>query len=138
MFKWTFLERESIVESRTGLHLSLRGLDVQIMAIKDWWNTYNSSDSTTYGWHGNFWIHVAQKSAVKKVRYWREWVYMSIRFKLFWKWNNSDSDFGIHVSKTNGQNNTFSRKLDLRHNSSRYYNDIYVIRKLLKRPFFWY
>ena len=36
MFKYTFLERENIVESRTGLHLSLRGLDVQIMAIKDW------------------------------------------------------------------------------------------------------
>ena len=34
MFKWTFLERENIVESKTGLHLSLRGLDVQIMAIK--------------------------------------------------------------------------------------------------------
>ena len=40
MFKCTFLERENIVESRTDLHLSLRGLDVQIMAIKDWWSTY--------------------------------------------------------------------------------------------------
>ena len=36
MFKWTFLERENIVESRSGLHLSLPGLDVEIMAIKDW------------------------------------------------------------------------------------------------------
>ena len=36
MFKWTFLERENIVESRTGLHLSLAGLDVEIMANKDW------------------------------------------------------------------------------------------------------
>ena len=34
MFKWTFLERENIVESKTGLHLSLRGLDDEIMAIK--------------------------------------------------------------------------------------------------------
>ena len=33
---WTFLERENIVESRTGLHLSLPGLDVEIMEIKDW------------------------------------------------------------------------------------------------------
>ena len=40
MFKWTFLERENIVESRTGLHLSLHGLDVEIMTIKDWWSTY--------------------------------------------------------------------------------------------------
>ena len=36
MFKWTFLERENIVESKTGLHLSLRGLDIKIMAVKDW------------------------------------------------------------------------------------------------------
>ena len=35
MFKWTFLERENIVESRTGLHLSLPSLDIEIMAIKD-------------------------------------------------------------------------------------------------------
>ena len=34
MFKWTFLERENIVESRTVLHLSLRGLDSEILAIK--------------------------------------------------------------------------------------------------------
>ena len=34
MFKWTFRERENIVESRPGLHLSLHGLDVEIMAIK--------------------------------------------------------------------------------------------------------
>ena len=34
MFKEIFLERENIVESKTGLHLSLRGLDVEIMAIK--------------------------------------------------------------------------------------------------------
>ena len=33
MFKWTFLERENIIEFKTGLHLSLHGLDVQIMAI---------------------------------------------------------------------------------------------------------
>ena len=38
MFKWTYLERENIVESRTGLHLFLRGLDVEIMAIKGWWS----------------------------------------------------------------------------------------------------
>ena len=37
-----FLERENIVESKTGLHVSLRGLDVEIMAIKDWW-THPSS-----------------------------------------------------------------------------------------------
>ena len=36
MFKWTFLERENIAESKTGLYLSLHGLDVEIMAIKDW------------------------------------------------------------------------------------------------------
>ena len=36
MFKWTFLEGENIVDSKTGLHLSLHGLDVEIMAIKDW------------------------------------------------------------------------------------------------------
>ena len=36
MFKWTFLERENIVEFKTGLHLSLHGLDEEIMAIKDW------------------------------------------------------------------------------------------------------
>ena len=36
MFKYIFLEREVIIESKTGLHLSLRGLDVEIMAIKDW------------------------------------------------------------------------------------------------------
>ena len=36
MFKWTFLERGIIVKSRTGLHLSLHDLDVEIMAIKDW------------------------------------------------------------------------------------------------------
>ena len=36
MFKWTFLERENIVGSRTGLHLSLPGLDAEIIAIKDW------------------------------------------------------------------------------------------------------
>ena len=41
MFKWTFLEGENIVESRTGLHLSLPGLDAEIMAIKDWWSTYS-------------------------------------------------------------------------------------------------
>ena len=38
MFKWTFLEIENIVEPRTGLHLSLRGLDVEIIAIKYWWS----------------------------------------------------------------------------------------------------
>ena len=36
MFKQIFLERENIVECKTGLHLSLRGLDTEIMAIKDW------------------------------------------------------------------------------------------------------
>ena len=36
MFKWVFLERENIVDSRTDLHLSLPGLDPEIMAIKDW------------------------------------------------------------------------------------------------------
>jgi len=40
MFKCTFLERENIVESRSSIHLSLRGLDVQKMAIKDWWSIY--------------------------------------------------------------------------------------------------
>ena len=35
MFKWTFLERKNIVESRTGLLLSLHGLDIEIL-IKDW------------------------------------------------------------------------------------------------------
>ena len=35
MFQCTFIEREHIVETRTGLHLSLRGLDEEIMAIKD-------------------------------------------------------------------------------------------------------
>ena len=34
MFQCTFLERENIVESRSGLHLSLRGPDSEIMAIK--------------------------------------------------------------------------------------------------------
>ena len=36
MFKWTFLERENIVKSKTGLHLSLHGLEEEIMAITDW------------------------------------------------------------------------------------------------------
>ena len=34
MFQCTFLERENIIKSRTGLHLSLHGLDVKIMVIK--------------------------------------------------------------------------------------------------------
>ena len=34
MFKWTYLEWENIAESKTGLHLSLRGLDVEIIAFK--------------------------------------------------------------------------------------------------------
>ena len=36
MFKWTLLERENIVESKSGLRLSLYDLDVEIMVIKDW------------------------------------------------------------------------------------------------------
>ena len=47
MFKWTFQEEEKIVDSKTGLQLYLRGLDSEIMAIKDWWTrlcTLSASD----------------------------------------------------------------------------------------------
>ena len=56
MFLCTFLERENIVESRTGLHLSLRGLDAEIIAIKDWWSPYTCCDlmhGTMFCWRGS-------------------------------------------------------------------------------------
>ena len=46
MFKWTFLEGENIVEFKTGLHLSLRGLDAEIMSIKDWSSPYSTESAS--------------------------------------------------------------------------------------------